>query len=200
MAMKKEPLSYPRRRWTAGLDPLVALERGFSKGLEILGDQFEKGEVFLTEILLAEDAMKAGVAVLQPKIEKSKTTSTTSGKVVIGTVQGDVHDIGKNIIKLFLGVSGFECIDLGRDVPVETFIDTAVRENADIIATSALMTTTMVHMPALIDRLVERGIRDHFKVMVGGAAVVGPWAAKIGADGYARTTKEAVAQALELIR
>ena len=182
-----------------GVDPLDALEKGFSSGMAILGDQFEKGQVFLTEILLAEDAMKAGVKILAPAIEAAKGVSATKGKIVIGTIQGDVHDIGKNIVKLFLGVAGFECIDAGRDVSVKSFIETAVKENADIIAASALMTTTMIYMPELIKQLEERGLRDRFKVMVGGAPVVRSWADEIGADGYGRTTKEAVDVALGLV-
>ena len=182
-----------------GLDPLDALEKGFSKGMEILGDQFEKGEVYLTELLLAEDAMNAGVEVLRPKIEEKSDKVASKGKIVIGVIQGDVHDIGKNIVKLFLNVSGFEVIDLGKDVPVRTFIETAKKENADIIAASALMTTTMIYMPEMINQLKERGIRENFKVLVGGAPVVRSWADEIGADGYGRTTKEAVQAALKLM-
>jgi trimethylamine corrinoid protein len=182
------------------MSPLEALEKGFSQGMSVLGDQFEKGEVFLTELLLAEEAMNAAVEVLKPKIAELKSQMPNKGKVVLGVIQGDVHDIGKNIIKLFLSVSGYEVIDLGRDVPVRKFIETAQQENADIIAASALMTTTMIYMPELIKQLGERGIRDQFKVMVGGAPVVRSWAAEIGADGYGRTTSEAIAEADRLIK
>jgi trimethylamine corrinoid protein len=181
------------------MSPLEALEKGFSPGMSVLGDRFEKGEVFLTELLLAEEAMNAAVEVLKPKIAELKSQTQTKGKVVIGVIQGDVHDIGKNIIKLFLSVSGYEVIDLGRDVPVRQFIETAQKENADIIAASALMTTTMIYMPELIKQLGERGIRDQFKVMVGGAPVVRSWAAEIGSDGYGRTTREAIAEADRLV-
>jgi corrinoid protein of di/trimethylamine methyltransferase len=181
------------------MSPLEALEKGFSPGMSVLGDRFEKGEVFLTELLLAEEAMNAAVEVLKPKIAELKSQTQTKGKVVIGVIQGDVHDIGKNIIKLFLSVSGYEVIDLGRDVPVRQFIETAQKENADIIAASALMTTTMIYMPELIKQLGERGIRDQFKVMVGGAPVVRSCAAEIGSDGYGRTTREAIAEADRLV-
>ena len=182
------------------LSPLEALENGFSRGMTVLGDRFEKGEVYLTELLLAEEAMNAAVEVLKPRIAELTSETQTKGKVVIGVIQGDVHDIGKNIIKLFLSVSGYEVIDLGRDVPVRDFIETAQKENADIIAASALMTTTMIYMPELIKQLGERGIRDQFKVMVGGAPVVRSWAEEIGSDGYGRTTGEAIAEADRLVK
>jgi trimethylamine corrinoid protein len=168
--------------------------------MEILGDQFENGDVFLPEVLLAEDAMNAAITVLKPKIEASKATKITKGRVVIGTIQGDVHDIGKNIVKLFMGVAGFEITDLGRDVPVRSYIENAKRENADIIAASALMTTTMTYMPELIKQMGELGIRGEYKVMVGGAPVIKSWAAEIGSDGYGLTAKEAVKVALDLVK
>lgn len=182
-----------------GMSPLEALEKGFSQGMFVLGEQFEKGEVFLTELLLAEEAMNAAVKVLEPKIAELKAQILTKGKIVLGVIQGDVHDIGKNIIKLFLSVSGYEVIDLGRDVPVRNFIEAAQKENADIIAASALMTTTMIFMPELIKQLGERGMRDRFKVMVGGAPVVRSWAKEIGSDGYGRTTNEAIDEADRLV-
>jgi trimethylamine corrinoid protein len=181
------------------MSPLEALEKGFSQGMSVLGEQFEKEECFLPELLLAEEAMNAAVEVFKPKIAELKTEMSTKGKVVFGVIQGDVHDIGKNIIKLFLSVSGYEVIDLGRDVPVRKFIEAAQNENADIIAASALMTTTMIYMPELIKQLGERGIRDQFKVMVGGAPVVRSWAEEIGSDGYCRTTSEALAEAERLV-
>jgi trimethylamine corrinoid protein len=182
------------------LDPAEVLEKGYGRGMEILGDQFERGDVFLPEILLAEDAMNAAIAVLKPRIEASKSTRLTKGKVVIGTIQGDVHDIGKNIVKLFMGVAGFEITDLGRDVPVRAYIDNAKREQADIVAASALMTTTMIYMPELIKQLGELGIREKYKIMVGGAPVIESWAKQIGADGYGLTAKEAVKIALTLVK
>lgn len=181
------------------MSPLEALEKGFSRGMSVLGEQFEKGEIYLTELLLAEEAMSAAVKVLEPRIAELKAQTRIKGKVVLGVIQGDVHDIGKNIIKLFLSVSGFEVIDLGRDVPVKNFIETARKENADIIAASALMTTTMIYMPELVKQLGERGLRDRFKVMVGGAPVVRSWAEEIGSDGYGRTTSEAIDEADRLV-
>ena len=182
------------------LDPAVVLEKGYGRGMEILGDQFERGDVFLPEVLLAEDAMNAALEVLKPKIEAAKSAKIIKGKVVIGTIQGDVHDIGKNIVKLFMGVAGFEMTDLGRDVPVRSYIETAKKENADIIAASALMTTTMTYMPELIKQLDELKIRGDYKVMVGGAPVIESWAKEIGSDGYGLTAKEAVKVALGLVK
>ena len=181
------------------IDPAEAIDKGFAKGMRVLGDRFESGECFLPELLTAEDAMNAAMEILQPKIEESQAHKEKRGKIVIGTIQGDVHDIGKNIVKLFMSVAGFEVIDVGRDVPVRTFIQTTQKEKADIIAASALMTTTMVYMPELIKQLKELGIRDQFKVMVGGAPVIKSWALEVGSDGYGLTAKEAVQNALELM-
>lgn len=178
--------------------PAEALEKGYAKGMEALGDKFESGEVYLPELLFAEEAMYAAIDVLRPRIEEAKTRASGMGKIVIGSIQGDVHDIGKNIVKLFLTVAGFEVIDLGRDVPVRTFIEAAKKEGADIIAASALMTTTMVYMPEVIKQLKEMGIRDKHKVMIGGAPVIRTWAEEIGADGYGLTSKEAVEVAMSL--
>ncbi len=181
------------------IDPAEAIEKGYAKGMRVLGDRFERGECFLPQLLLAEDAMSAAMEILKPEIEESKAHIDKRGKVVIGTIQGDVHDIGKNIVKLFMSVAGFEVIDVGRDVPVRTFIQSARKENADIIAASALMTTTMVYMPELIKQLKELGIRDQYKVMLGGAPVIKSWAQEVGSDGYGLTAKEAVENAKELL-
>jgi len=182
------------------LDPAEVLEKGFGKGMQVLGDQFEKGEIFLPELLFAEDAMTAAIEILKPAIQAAGTNVGKKGKVVIGTISGDVHDIGKNIVKMFLSVSGFEIFDLGRDVPVRNYIDTAKKESAGIIAASALMTTTMVYMPELIKQLGELGIRGNHKVMVGGAPVIESWAKQIGADGYGLTAKAAVEVATKLAK
>lgn len=183
-----------------GIDPVLAIEEGYAKGMETIGTSFEAGDCFLPEVLLAEEAMTAAIEILKPKIEERMTKKASKGKIVIGTIQGDVHDIGKNIVKLFLGVAGYEMIDLGRDVPVRAFVETAKKQRPDIIMVSALMTTTMVYMPELIKQLEELGIRDQFKVIVGGAPVIPEWAKEIGADGYGKNTKEAVEVALKLLQ
>lgn len=182
------------------IDSIAAIESGYAKGMEVIGFRFEKGDCFLPEVLLAEEAMTAAVEILKPQIEGKQEKRVYKGKVIIGTIQGDVHDIGKNIVKLILGVNGFEVIDLGRDVPVKTFIEVAKRERPDIIAASALMTTTMIYMPELIKQLNELGLREQFKVIVGGAPVISEWAKKIGADGYGKDTQEALEVSNQLIK
>ncbi|MDP7078025.1 MAG: corrinoid protein [Desulfobacterales bacterium] len=191
--------SLAQRAIDGNMDAAEAIQKGYAEGMRILGDRFESGECFLPELLAAEDAMNAAVEVLKPKIEETGGDKEKRGKVVIGTIQGDVHDIGKNIVKLFMSVAGFEMIDVGRDVPLRTFIQTAQKENADVIAASALMTTTMTYMPEMIKQLKELGIREQFKVMVGGAPVIESWAEEIGSDGYGLTAKEAVQSAMELM-
>ena len=196
-----EAAQLARKALEQDINPLTALEEGYGKGMGVLGKKFENGEIFLPALLLAEEAMNAAVEVLKPKIEELKAEVTMKkGKVVIGTIEGDVHDIGKNIIRLFLSISGFEVIDLGRDVPVKKFIDEAQKSGADIIGASALMTTTMIFMPELIKQLGEKGIRDKYKVMVGGAPVVREWAKEIGSDGYGRTSSEAIDEAIRLVK
>ena len=197
---EKSCASLAQKTIDEGIDPIEAIEKGYAKGMRVVGERFESGECFLPALLLAEDAMNAAMEILKPKIEESKAHKEKKGKVVIGTIQGDVHDIGKNIVKLFMSVAGFEVIDVGRDVPVRAFIQTAQKENADIIAASTLMTTTMVYMPELIKQLKELGLREQYKVMLGGAPVIKSWAQEVGSDGYGLTAKEAVQSALELMK
>ena len=176
-----------------GIDPLEAIQEGFAKGMETVGRNFESGKFYLPEMILAAKAMNAGIDVLKPVIaSKSLGKVQDKGKVALATVQGDMHDIGKNILKLIMSTSGFEVIDLGKDVKVDTIISEARDKNADIIGLSALMTTTMGYMPILIQELTEMGIRQDFKVMVGGAPVTEEWANEIGSDGYAKDAVEAV--------
>ena len=176
-----------------GTNPLEAIQEGFAKGMETVGRNFESGKFYLPEMILAAKAMNAGIDVLKPVIaSKSLGKFQDKGKVVLATVQGDMHDIGKNILKLIMSTSGFEVIDLGKDVKVDTIISEAKDQKADIIGLSALMTTTMGYMPILIQELTEMGIRQDFKVMVGGAPVTEEWANEIGSDGYAKDAVEAV--------
>jgi corrinoid protein of di/trimethylamine methyltransferase len=181
----------------AGVDPLQAIEQGFAPGMAIVGQGFEDGSYYLPDMMLAADAMKAGVAVLERAMPASET-SGAKPKVVLATIQGDVHEIGKNILRTILSTSGFEVIDLGRDVKVATIIDRAVAEHADIIGVSALMTTTMMYMKTLIEELSEEGVRGDFKVMVGGAPVTEDWAREIGADGYGKDAFSAIQVARDL--
>ncbi len=177
-----------------GLSPIEVINEGFALGMIKVGDLFAKEAYALPEVLLSADAMQKAIDLLTPHIPR-EAVKKKLGIVVIGTVQGDIHDIGKRIVATMLEVYGFEVHDLGRDVPIEKFIEKTKEVNADIVAASALMTTTMVGQKLLQEALHEAGIRDKVKLMVGGAAVTQEWADQIGADGYAEEVTEAVEKA-----
>ena len=179
-----------------GLDAGKAVE-ALSLAIRELGLRFEAGEVFLPELMLAADAMKAGTAVLAPAMPKG--TAETSGTVVIGAAKGDIHDIGKMIVESMLTAAGFNVIDVGVDVPPWRFIDAASTSNADIIAVTAVLATTLLGQRDLIEHLRALNIRDKYRVMVGGASCSRVWAESIGADGYGEDAAEAVRVALELM-
>ena len=163
--------------------PVVdAIEEGLVKGMERAGQLYENEEYFITELLICADAMDAAMKVFAPLLKT--TDRPMKGKIVIGSIFGDTHDIGKNIVALLLSGAGFDVLDLGRDVSAERFVEEAIRFDADIIAISTLMTTTMNNMKAVVDLLVERGVRDRFKVIIGGKPCSISFARKIGADGY----------------
>jgi len=183
----------------SGVDPMQAIREGFAQGMEVVGRGFEDGSLFLPDMMLSAEAMKAAIAVLEPAMSAEQAAESRAGKVVLATVQGDVHDIGKNIVRILMSTGGFEVVDLGRDVSVSTIIDRAEDVKADIIGLSALMTTTMMYMKEVIEELVEAGIRDDFKVMVGGAPVTVDWAEEIGADGYAKDAFAAIQVAKDLL-
>jgi trimethylamine corrinoid protein len=168
------------------------IERGYVSGVQKVGQLWEEGEYFLPELITSAECMKAAMKVLQPQMEKDKIVSHSRGKVVIGTVEGDIHDIGKNLVSSILSANGYEVIDLGADIKLENFIQKAEEVNADCICLSALLTTTMVGQKKLIEMLKEKGMASRFKVMVGGAPVNHEWADDIGADGYAETALTAV--------
>jgi corrinoid protein of di/trimethylamine methyltransferase len=180
------------------IDPVQAIEQGFKKGMEKIGDMFADLEIFIPDMITAADIMNEGLAILRPVLVE-RTGEMLTGKILLGTIQGDVHEIGKNIVKVLLEGSGFEVIDLGRDVDVLTFIDRYQELKPDIIGISALMTTTMVNIPRVIENLKSLGIRDEVKIMVGGAPVLPEWAEEIGADGYGDSAREAVRVAKKLI-
>ncbi len=180
-----------------GLDPLKVINEGFTPGMREVGDLFERGTMFLPEVILASEAMVAAVAVHEENLPADQKEKQ-AGIAVLGTIEGDVHDIGKGIVATLLRVYGFEVHDLGRDVPLPTFVEKAKETGANIVGSSALMTTTMVGQKALEKMLKEAGIRDQVKTMVGGAVVTQYWADKIGADAYAENAQEAVSKALEL--
>jgi len=168
------------------------IEKGFVPGIREAGRLWEKGEYFLPELIAGAESMKAAMSVLQPELEKINSSSRSSGKVVIGTIQGDIHDIGKNLVASMLSANGFEVIDLGADVELDRFVNTAEKEKADFICVSALLTTTMVRQKELVESLKERALTGSFKILVGGAPVTKKWAEDIGADGYAENAMNAV--------
>jgi corrinoid protein of di/trimethylamine methyltransferase len=182
-----------------GTDPLAAIDEGFVPGLHYVGDQFAIGEMFLPDMMLAARAMKAAVTVLEPELERRAAHRAVLGRVVIGTVKGDIHEIGKNLVGMMLSASGFEVHDLGVDVPFERFAEKAREVDADIVGVSALLTTTMTGQRSVVAELEAAGLRPRVKVMVGGAPVTSGWAAEIGADGYSEDAVGAVAIARKLM-
>lgn len=182
----------------SGLDPVRLLQEGFTVGMRRAGEMFEAEEMSLPEMIIAADCMTAALAILEEALPEASAAEKL-GTVVIGTIEGDVHDIGKTIVGTLLGVSGFEVHDLGRDVAIGEFVRMAQETNADLVGSSALMTTTMVNQAKLEAALTEAGIRGNVKTMVGGAAATQHWADKIGADVYAESATETVARAKEAV-
>ncbi len=165
-----------------GLAAKQILEDGLLDGMGIIGEKFKCNEVFVPEVLVAARAMNAGVAILKPHM--TQEDAVNKGTVVLGTVKGDLHDIGKNLVRMMMEGRGLTVIDLGVDIPAEKFVDAAVENKADIICCSALLTTTMNEMKNVVDIAVARGIRDNFKIMVGGAPITDSFCKEIGADRY----------------
>jgi corrinoid protein of di/trimethylamine methyltransferase len=182
-----------------GIDPIKALEEGLGKGIREVGEKFHRMEVFLPHLVMAAEAMQAASEVLTSALPKEQAERAVAGVVVLGTVKGDIHDIGKSLVATMLSAAGFKVIDVGVDVPVFDMIKKAEDANADIIAMSALMTTTVAEQKDMIEELKRRGKRQKFKVMVGGGATSKEWADEIGADGYGRDMKEAVETAKKLV-
>lgn len=180
-----------------GVDAFEAIDKGLTDGMERAGKLFEEEEYFVPELLMCSDTLNAGLDVLKPHLKVEE--GAVKHKVVLGVVEGDTHDIGKNLVKLMLETSGFEIIDVGRDIPAKQFVEVAKKEGAEIIALSTLMTTTMKAMEEVITILKEEGIRDKFKVMVGGGPISQGFANKIGADGYSVNAAEAVRLAKSLV-
>jgi corrinoid protein of di/trimethylamine methyltransferase len=182
-----------------GVDPLEAIESGYVPGISCVGDGFASGELYLPDMVLAARAMKAAMAVLEPEMKRRGAKRSIVGTVVLGTVKGDIHEIGKNLVGTMLSASGFEVHDLGVDVPVDRFADVASEVGADIVGVSALLTTTMTSQRGVIDALAARGLRPKVKVIVGGAPVTQAWADDIGADGYSEDAVGAVALARRVV-
>jgi len=178
------------------VDPAAILNQGMIAAMAEVGKRFEEGEYFVPEMLIAARAMQAGLALLKPRLQQTDLRS--SGKVVIGTVKGDLHDIGKNLVAMMLEGAGFEVQDLGVDVPPEAFVK-AAQGGAQVIGMSALLTTTMNNMQATVQALQSAGLRDQVKVVIGGAPVTDEFARKVGADAYAPDASNAVRTVRQLI-
>jgi corrinoid protein of di/trimethylamine methyltransferase len=181
-----------RQAIQAGLDPLTAVSKGYVEGVNQVGDSFACGDVFLPELVMAGEAMKAAIAVLEPELKKRGAAREVLGKVVLATVEGDIHEIGKSLVGTMLTASGFEVYDLGVNVPAEQILAKAEEVKADIIGLSALLTTTMVRQKEIIEAMDSKGMRKQTKVMIGGAPVTSDWVEKIKADGYSEDAIGAV--------
>jgi corrinoid protein of di/trimethylamine methyltransferase len=189
-----------KRALEMGMDPLVAITDGLNKGMAHIGEDFSKLKVYLPEVMMAADAMKSALAILEPAALRKDSNSLRKRKVVIATILGDIHDIGKNIVALLMRANGLEVYDMGRDVPIDAMINKAVDTQSDIIAASTLLSTSMPYMEDLLKLLKERNLRERFTVLVGGGPVTREWAEEIGADGYGDDGDEAVKVAKELLK
>lgn len=183
-----------------GIPVIEILEKGLRSAMEEVGAKFEALEIFLPEMMASADAMKAGVAILRPHLEAAGSQEEGRGIIYVGTVEGDIHDIGKNIVKIMLEGVGYEVVDLGFNVPTLNFVERVQQSPPNVLGMSALMTSTMVHMPRVIQFLKDRGIRDKLKVIVGGAPVLPDWAKEIGADGYGENAAEAISLVKEIVK
>jgi trimethylamine corrinoid protein len=188
--LRAQELAREAIRLKADLNEVI--EKGYVPGIQAVGELWEKGEYFLPELITSGESMKAAMDILQPEMAKENIKSRSLGKIVIGTVEGDIHDIGKNLVASMLQANGFEVLDVGTDVKLEKFIEKAEAEKADIICLSALLTTTMLNQKRFIEMLRQKGLYGKYKVLVGGAPATQKWADDIGAQGYAENAALAV--------
>jgi len=196
---EEEAAELAQKALDSGMDPVAVMDKGFLKGINEAGKLYEEGEFFLPELVCAADAMKAALEVLDEELKKCADNNTKTGKVVLATVQGDVHDIGKTIVGAMMTANGYEVYDLGSDVPNEKVLSAIDDVKPDIVGLSALLTTTMEQQKNVIEMIREAGKRDEVKIMVGGAPVSRQWSEKIGADGYSDNAIDAVKMAGILI-
>jgi trimethylamine corrinoid protein len=188
-----------RKSLEDGIDPLEMINEGFTEGIRKMGDLFDRGEVFLPGLLIASEAMTAAVEILEAALPEDKQQEKL-GVIVIGTVEGDIHDIGKGIIVTMLRVHGYEVHDLGRDIPIGEFVKKAQELKADVVGSSAMMTTTQIGQKKLEEALKEAGLRDKVKTMVGGAVATDHWAQRIGADFFGETPQDTIDKLAEFLK
>ena len=188
---EEKAIELAKRAITEKWNLLEVIEKGYGDGIRRIGDLWEEGEFFLPELMLGGNIMQESMDILLPSLKESGA-SASQGVVVIATIEGDIHSIGKTIVGTMLSANGFDVYDLGADVPAEKIIETAVEKNADIIGVSALLTTTMFGQKKIIDILEDKGIRDNFKVIIGGAPVTKEWTEQCNADGFAGSAVGAV--------
>lgn len=181
-----------RQALDANIDPLKAVDLGLAKGMKVVGEQFESDEIYLPELMMAGEAFKAAMAMLEPEIKRQKVEMATRGTVLLATVKGDLHSIGKNIVATVLEANGFTVVDLGIDRGALEIIAEAEKANVDVIGLSALMSTTIPYQKEVIDALQELNLREKYRVIIGGGPVTQEWADEIGADGYGKDPVEAV--------
>ncbi len=176
----------------ANCDPLTMIEQGLRPGMNVAGERFETGDYFIIDLAMSGEAMKSAIAVLEPHLKESQQEREALGTVVIGTVEGDIHEIGKTLVAMMLAAAGFEVHDLGVDVSPEKFVEAVREKNADLVGMSALLTSTMLNQEAAIKALKEAGLRERVRVMIGGAPTGPDWAEEIEADAHAANATEAV--------
>jgi corrinoid protein of di/trimethylamine methyltransferase len=181
-----------------GVDPFDATMEGLAAGMIRAGDAYNKKEYFVPELLICADAMNAGLAILKPAIAASGRETEVKGSIVLGVVEGDVHDIGKNLVKTMFEVAGWTVYDLGKDVPIDKFIEEQIRTDSDVVGISALMTTSMLAMPEVIKKLKAKN--PNVRIMIGGAPINTEIAEQYGADGYAKSAGTAVDEAISLLK
>ncbi len=198
MDMEKT-LTLTKEALEKGIDPIIIIEEGLANGIRRLGDMYENGEAFLPELIMGAEIMKRAVEIIKPELEKKKKDMKKYGRIMLATVEGDVHDIGKNLVSLMLWINGFEIIDLGIDIPAKEIIEKVKELKPDILGLSALLTTTLLEQKKVIEELEKAGLRKYVKIIVGGAPVTEEWAKKIGADGYARDAVKAVYEVKKLL-
>jgi corrinoid protein of di/trimethylamine methyltransferase len=192
-------VSLTKQALDQGLNPLEIIAQGLTPGMDVVGEKFSCGEYFLPHLVMAGNTLKAGLALLEPALKAGGIARQVSGTVVLGTVAGDIHEIGKSLVGTMLLANGFVVHDLGVDVPTSKFIAAVSETGANLVGLSALLTTTMSVQRKVVEELTEAGLRDQVKVMVGGAPVSMQWAQEIGADGYAEDAVGAVALARRLV-